>query len=80
MKNRASRDRCLMPARSTAPEVSAHMPEFGTPTNGTRKTIAPAQLGQIVKAGLIRNKALLELNQGSGVIFFHTKTLHVVDG
>jgi hypothetical protein len=80
MKNRACRNRRLVPACSAAPELSLHMPEFGTPTNWARETIAPAQLGQIIKASLIRSKALLELNQGSRIIFFHTKTLYVVAG
>jgi len=80
MKNRAGRNRRLMPACSTAPELPLHMPEFGTPTNGTRETIAPAQLGQIIKASLIRSKAFFELNQRSRVIFFYTNKLHIVVG
>jgi hypothetical protein len=70
----------LMSADSAAPELSLHLPEFGTPTHGTGKTIAPAQLDQIIKAGFIRSKTMLELNQRSRIIFFHTKILHIVAG
>jgi hypothetical protein len=39
-----------------------------------------AQLKQIIKAGFIRSKTMLELNQRFRIIFFHTKILHIVAG
>jgi len=82
MKNGARRNRRLMPAGAAAPELSLGMPEFATPTRGAGEMIAPAQLGQIVKASLIRGKTMLEFNQRSRVILFrlHAKTLHLVAG
>src|SRR5208283_5491457 len=78
LKDRA-RSHCALTATIlTGPAMTPIQPTHFPLTGRTDEAGGPAQLGQILTAGVFRSEPLLHFEQGSRIIFVHARILSVV--
>jgi hypothetical protein len=78
MKNGAGGYCCLHPALSAMILNSRSFPRRAITTIRATKAFRPSKRYQVLSTSRFCTKPFLKFNQGSGVIFFHNQTYHML--